>query len=92
MLKRFLDQHKVETKLAVRVQRQILDRIRTSETLIFEDDVLALQMLATNLRQQLLYETRLPPLLGHGLFRVWTNDDYEPPKPPKIIRVQIGQK
>mmetsp|Transcript_52496 Transcript_52496/g.122841 ORF Transcript_52496/g.122841 Transcript_52496/m.122841 type:complete len:1239 (-) Transcript_52496:33-3749(-) len=74
-LKRFLEQHKVDTKLAVRVQRQVLDRIRSSETLIFEDDVTALQMLSANLKQQLLFETRLPPMLGHPLFRIWWEAD-----------------
>jgi len=70
-LKKFLEQHKVDTKLAVRVQRQVLDRIRSANALIAEDDVQALQMMSMTLKSQLLFETRVPHVLGHALFRVW---------------------
>mmetsp|Transcript_46299 Transcript_46299/g.107720 ORF Transcript_46299/g.107720 Transcript_46299/m.107720 type:complete len:1151 (+) Transcript_46299:90-3542(+) len=72
---RFLEQHKVETKLAVRVQRQVMDRMNTTAALIPEDDVTALAMISSALRDQLMYQIRVPHILGHELFRVWWQTD-----------------
>mmetsp|Transcript_31365 Transcript_31365/g.73159 ORF Transcript_31365/g.73159 Transcript_31365/m.73159 type:complete len:1088 (+) Transcript_31365:133-3396(+) len=74
-LRRYLDQHKVHTKLAVRVQRQVVDRISASATLLFEEDVRALEMLSADLHEQVMLEVKMPPLLGHALFRVWLDAD-----------------
>eukprot|EP00971_Amphidinium_carterae_P261644 5190720-Amphidinium_carterae.1 len=55
---------KVETKLAVRVQRQVMDRMNTTAALIPEDDVTALAMISSALRDQLMYQIRVPHILG----------------------------
>jgi len=75
MLKRFLEQHKVHTELAVQVQRQVTERINASATVLFEEDVRALEMLSSDLQDQVMLEVKMPPLLGHGLFRVWLDAD-----------------
>mmetsp|Transcript_42861 Transcript_42861/g.100526 ORF Transcript_42861/g.100526 Transcript_42861/m.100526 type:complete len:1229 (+) Transcript_42861:59-3745(+) len=75
VLRQFLDQHKVDTKLAIRVQRQVMERMNNASGLISEDEVVALGMISSALRESLMYEIRLPHVLGHELFRVWYQID-----------------
>jgi len=66
----FLRQRGIRRALSLRVQKQVHQRL-------FEDvplqvsQVPAFEMLTTALRQELLQELRLPPLLTHMLFRLW---------------------
>jgi len=75
-LRRFLEQNHVDMPLQVRVRRQIRQRLAKSRMLLSENDVPALGMLSAALRTELLFEVRIPNLLTHPLFRMWTQIDY----------------
>jgi len=74
-LRRFLEQSHVDVALQVRVRRQIRQRLAKSRMLLSESDVPALNMLSSALRAELLFEVRLPNMLTHPLFRMWTQID-----------------
>mmetsp|Transcript_16270 Transcript_16270/g.37547 ORF Transcript_16270/g.37547 Transcript_16270/m.37547 type:complete len:1099 (-) Transcript_16270:264-3560(-) len=73
-LEHFLRQSKVPRSLAVRVQRQVLDRLGVG-TPIKEEDVVALRLLSSGLRGELLYESRKQYLFLHPLFEMWHQID-----------------
>jgi len=73
-LQRFLRQNNIDRFLSRRALNQVRQRI-LEEDKLGEDDVPALTMLSPALRQELLFETRLPHLLSHDLFRVWAEVD-----------------
>mmetsp|Transcript_35344 Transcript_35344/g.82594 ORF Transcript_35344/g.82594 Transcript_35344/m.82594 type:complete len:1032 (+) Transcript_35344:96-3191(+) len=74
-LSRFLDQNKVDTKLQVRVRRQVLDRLALNRLPLTEEDVAAINVMSVDLKRQLLVRTREKYLLTHALFRTWAQTD-----------------
>eukprot|EP00403_Amphidinium_massartii_P004175 CAMPEP_0178379514 /NCGR_PEP_ID=MMETSP0689_2-20121128/4981_1 /TAXON_ID=160604 /ORGANISM="Amphidinium massartii, Strain CS-259" /LENGTH=1176 /DNA_ID=CAMNT_0019999617 /DNA_START=19 /DNA_END=3552 /DNA_ORIENTATION=- len=73
-LERFLRQSAIGTSLAIKVKRQVFDRM-AEERHITENDVHALNLLSATLRSQVICETRRPHLLTHALFRTWYGFD-----------------
>lgn len=70
-LSTFLEQHRVELRMANRVRRQANDRLMSSSVMLSEDGVKALSLLSTDLHSELLYEVRSPHVGTHPLFQVW---------------------
>mmetsp|Transcript_63206 Transcript_63206/g.150732 ORF Transcript_63206/g.150732 Transcript_63206/m.150732 type:complete len:1126 (-) Transcript_63206:176-3553(-) len=73
-LEHYLRHSKVPRSLAVRVQRQVLDRLGVGGP-IKEEDVVALKLLSQNMRAELLYESRKMHLFLHPLFELWHQID-----------------
>jgi len=75
--RRFLKQHNISTSLSARVQRQVLGRMHDESRLTVKD-VPTFSLLSAPLQHELLREIRLPHLLSHDIFRVWSSmDDHD---------------
>jgi len=73
-LRRYLQENEVNSGIAVRVQKQVEQRLSLTECLS-EEDVAVLHLLSTTLRSQLRFEIVSPNLTRHPLFRLWTTMD-----------------
>jgi len=73
-LRQFLHQHRVNPRIAVRVQKQVMQRM-ADQKLLSEDDVPALNLLSVGMRAELRYETVRPYLLRHPLLLLWAQLD-----------------
>lgn len=93
-LKQLLSQNGVNSTLAVRVVRQVNERMN-SPKLLMEEDVPALQLLSAALLKELRYAMASPVLIRHPLMRLFLNcDDHVVPeichKGMQLIMVPVG--
>mmetsp|Transcript_38841 Transcript_38841/g.91404 ORF Transcript_38841/g.91404 Transcript_38841/m.91404 type:complete len:972 (+) Transcript_38841:112-3027(+) len=73
-VRRFLMQRKIGASLALRVQKQVTQRL-SEEVPLQVHDVPAFELLANALRDELLREVRMPHLLSHAVFSLWQRMD-----------------
>lgn len=71
-LARFLGQNKVDMTLALRVRKQVVQRL-TQKPKLTDKEVTALECLSSSMRAELRFEIFKDHLMRHPLFRVWTN-------------------
>jgi len=73
-LRRFLRQSSITPSLAVRLQRQVIERM-SEEVPIRIEDVPAFTMLSSALHRELQHETHMPFLLSHPAFKLCAEVD-----------------
>mmetsp|Transcript_46267 Transcript_46267/g.103720 ORF Transcript_46267/g.103720 Transcript_46267/m.103720 type:complete len:501 (-) Transcript_46267:97-1599(-) len=73
-VRKFLMQRKIGNSLALRVQKQVTQRL-SEEVPLQVHDVPAFGLLATALHDELLREVRMPHLLSHPMFALWARMD-----------------
>lgn len=73
-LRTFLVQHKVRSRLAVRVLRQVHEK-SPHKPFMYEHNVDTLSLLSADLREELFCAIRKPHLNTHCVFRLWTEID-----------------
>mmetsp|Transcript_55242 Transcript_55242/g.129341 ORF Transcript_55242/g.129341 Transcript_55242/m.129341 type:complete len:628 (+) Transcript_55242:46-1929(+) len=73
-VRRFLGQRRIGSSLASRVQRQVTQRLG-EEVPLQVHDVPAFELLSAALRDELLREVRVPYLLSHSIFDLWSKMD-----------------
>jgi len=73
-VRKFLRQREVPSKISLRVQKQVIQRLE-EEVPLQVRDVQGFHLLSSTLRSELLHEVRLPHLLTHALFQMWARLD-----------------
>jgi len=73
-LSQFLTHYSFTVKLRARVEQQVLRRLKTKR-ILSEEDVSALALLSSQLRNEVSFHLRKAFILSHSLFGVWAKVD-----------------